>query len=693
MKSRTILLISIGILVYFSLSVYHTRQVKKYPDNAAKTGEKTDWIQITTAGKNKDNSRPDPVSGSAKKDKITKQSELLEQNQSAVDGKFNILRQQLQTASEEKEKLQKKLEEERSLKKNLALKVNDLHARISHQQSQLQKINTQLQDRQQTLERALLTIEHLTGDNTSLKEQLQKQKVSGSQLDSLKMSLLGKTEAVATANDRIAALSVRSEQSAADLAEAQKTITLLQSLLAVSQSEKEQAVLNKLRYKDELSRSKTDNKKRLAETGSLQNKLKELKSLLAVSEARLNKAQLKAEAMFRYGQEQSGKLAPATQEIEMLKARLDEKNKLLQSTEQQLGVKQAELKSLASLQKQVEKDSRALAEAVQRIEELAGELQSKDDQLLQKEALIAELNTTRNEAQAQVKEIEKTSVAQATEITNLQQSLTGLYDEKNQLQALLDKTAREQAQITANNKEYRAQTGKVSQELQTLKEQQQKLLSQQENLQATLKKKEITIKKISGQLEQTRQSAKQLKHVQKELVSKNKALTEAEKKITQLNRRHEKAQNSLVKAEAAFKNLERSLQEANRDKTTLAAAHSEEIKQLKDSLEAKDKTIAQISDEISLRSNEMQKKSLELEKVRQENLNAAAPNSELEKKSNMPDQAGDQLQSAREEIKALKTELDQREQAFSSMRDEFSSLQAKYELLQKNREEKINQPD
>ncbi len=676
MTPRTLLLITIGILVYFSLSIYHSRQLEKYPDKGERNEKPGDWVQITTSGSMMDSSQPEPFSDSGKNDNTVKQS--------GREGKVNILRQQLQTASEEKEKLNNVLEEERSQNKNLKLQVDDLHSRLSHQQSKLHETNTQLHEKQQALEKALSKIVHLTDQNTGQAAQLQEQEVNGSQLDSLKKSLISKAGAVSKANKRIAALSVRVEQLNEDLAETNKSINRLQSSLAASRSENTKVVLKQQMLEEELARSKAENEMLLAKTGGMHNRLKELNTRLALTETRLSKTQLKAEAMFHYGQEQNKKFAPSSQKIEKLLARVAEQEELLIKTEQKLDAKQAEIENLTGMQDKFEEVSNALGEAEQRIESLSAEMVKNADNLLQKESFISELNSALGEAQTKVKESDITSEARKAEISNLKQSVTNLQNEKAQLQEQVNKTTGEHAQLTANNKKYQAEVQKFSRDLQSRNTEFQSLLSQQEKLQAKLKETEIAMEKMNKKLEQKKKMEQRLKGVQKELTGKNKKIAQAEDRITELDRQNNKNKNSLAKAETTIKKLEASLQEGNR-KNTQATEQLDEIRRLKDIMEEKDAKLMLLTDENFRLSGEIQTISIELDKIKQGKQDRAGLYSELGDKSNRLSESENQLRLARQEIEALNAELENREKSFFSIRDEFFNLQARYDSLTKEK--------
>lgn len=74
--------------------------------------------------------------------------------------------------------------------------------------------------------------------------------------------------------------------------------------------------------------------------------LQEARTRAVIAEEELNRARLKAEAMFKFGQEQSRLLAPARQEAELLSARLQETSGKLRQAEQQISVLRAEVSTL-----------------------------------------------------------------------------------------------------------------------------------------------------------------------------------------------------------------------------------------------------------------------------------------------------------------------------------------------------------
>lgn len=106
-------------------------------------------------------------------------------------------------------------------------------------------------------------------------------------------------------------------------------------LLEKTREEKQQAVDGARVLREKLTPTRQEQEHLLAEIDRLQTELKESRARAAIAEGELERARLKAEAMFRYGQEQSRQLAPSRQEVEILKARLQETTgKLLQAEQQ-----------------------------------------------------------------------------------------------------------------------------------------------------------------------------------------------------------------------------------------------------------------------------------------------------------------------------------------------------------------------
>lgn len=129
-------------------------------------------------------------------------------------------------------------------------------------------------------------------------------------------------------------------------AELRQTRTLLQArdeelrqaLLQMdrAQAKQQQAEENAGRWREEKAPIRSEQERQLAEIERLQTELKQARTRAAIAERELERAQLKAEAMYRYGQEQSRLLAPARQEAEILKDRLEETKNQLHEVEQQV---------------------------------------------------------------------------------------------------------------------------------------------------------------------------------------------------------------------------------------------------------------------------------------------------------------------------------------------------------------------
>jgi hypothetical protein len=103
-----------------------------------------------------------------------------------------------------------------------------------------------------------------------------------------------------------------------------------------TQEEKQQAVESASRLLEGLPPIRKEQERQLVEISRLQTELKEARARAAIAEGELERARLKAEAMFRYGQEQSRLLAPSRQEVETLKTRLQETSGKLLQAEQQI---------------------------------------------------------------------------------------------------------------------------------------------------------------------------------------------------------------------------------------------------------------------------------------------------------------------------------------------------------------------
>lgn len=129
-------------------------------------------------------------------------------------------------------------------------------------------------------------------------------------------------------------------------AELFQTRTLLQNreeelrqarlLLEKTREEKQQAADSARTLREKLTPTRKEQERQLTEIDRLQTELKGARARAAVAEGELERARLKAEAMFRYGQEQRRLLAPSRQEVEILTTRLREASGNLLQAEQQV---------------------------------------------------------------------------------------------------------------------------------------------------------------------------------------------------------------------------------------------------------------------------------------------------------------------------------------------------------------------
>jgi len=327
-------------------------------EKTQKKGSQDDWVQLTIEGRDKEENKnsqpsPSPDRESLPDNMLSSEHDLSvlpEQYRDGEDERSNSLRQLLQTAGEKNVKLRQRLERETETNKQLAQQVSDLQSRLSQRRDELRETNSLLHHKNQALEQAVSNVAELSDQKSSLEEQLQKLEATADRADLIKSAKQTKSM----------------EDIESRLADAEKTIVRLQSKLTSSQAENEKQNRSGRALNNELLRVQKKNKQLLAEAGSLHTRIDNLKSRLSALENETKKADLKAEAMLRYGQEQARMLAPFQEKIDLLKKSLAEQEELLAQTrreldlnregklklQEQLNAKQAELDKLKELYEQ-----------------------------------------------------------------------------------------------------------------------------------------------------------------------------------------------------------------------------------------------------------------------------------------------------------------------------------------------------
>ncbi len=326
MKPRTVLLIGLAVLVYFSLSLYHSHQLGKIPGAAGLTkgrsqpaGERKNstWVQVSTLPENGNRTAEQTVEPNA---------EPREAIQIHAKKTMALVARQRITALEQ-------------ALANREVRTADLQQQLKKDKEQIARQRAALR---QAAQRSDIFSQN-TGNSNSLITAQQ------AEIQQLEAALQAKTDGLATANARIKALAARLKHAGVNLATTERIIAPLQRSLVQAQARLANATMR-----------------------------------LAVMQEETNQARLKAAAMLRYGQKQDRRLAPSRLEIDTLNTRLRRKQEILAAAEdeisalknkqqqlhRQLATSQAESKKMKDVNNRLMVTSSALRRAEDRIKTL-----------------------------------------------------------------------------------------------------------------------------------------------------------------------------------------------------------------------------------------------------------------------------------------------------------------------------------
>lgn len=728
MNTRIKLLIGIGILVYLSLSLYHHRQVKNIRDSSSPGAERppialqkqdSGGVQLSTTEEEQEQVHVKSGPVDQKKEETQQQRKTTpelqpEQHRPTWDAEIISLRQQIQTISQQKEWFNNTLQEKKRENEHLTRQTKDMMSRVASLQSNLNRNNSVLQDKDKDLLQAHETIKSLQQERAELNRQLYDSHENSQQLETLKASYHSKAHDLEQAIERIISLSERVQQSELNLAESNKTIEVLHTSFSSEQAEKEKAILDLQEANEAQARIKTENKKLFAEIGSLHKQLKEMKSSLAMMEEKTDRAQLKAEAMLRYGQEQSKLLAPSKMEAENLRLQLNEQYDNLDKAEEALsGLKESKEQLSAQL---VEKDltiqelsdkvsqlqfvTESLAEAKRNIEDLINQLNEKSEHITAQETSLSELTLSLTAAQSSSKTAEQEIESLETELSTLQVELASERKENESISTELEHAKSSHDQLQSTLQQISSHSENLAQESAVTTEQLQSALAEITSLESALADKTTQVDQLSAGVEQAQITAQQLLDAESSNTTLTETLAQAEEKINQQELNITEIQTQFEASRSEVNELNQSLENAReneKDKTIIAELHKE-ISQLENQIADQAQVLVAATDNVSLLENAKQDLTTELNEAKQKITEFSALENELAQTTEALNEAKQKKQAANEMVKSLRDELEQQktrnvisEEDFATLKQEKDDLQDELSTLRKEKIELQNE--
>ncbi len=446
MTSRTKTWIGIGVAIYLVLTIYHGCQVKKQ-EQSTKTIKITDNIAVVGADTGNDKNAPLAHSPAKQKIKVAVKkltdSESLSLSVAKRDSLISELQAQLlqsgkQTAQLEKSIKQAKVDAQTKLVSSsfkdkqtatLQSSLDDLKQQLTLKEEMLSKKNVALQKANASIARNMSgqiqlgsELKKLTEKERQLESQINEAQAKVSLLESTKEELLKKGSAIKEANKRILSLALINEQSGANLSNAESIIDQLKRNLSEVSLDKDTAEQVAEKQKEELLALRKEKQTFQNEIGNLHARLKDARAKLGIKKVELEKAQLKAEAMFRYGKEKDTQLEPSIQEIVLLKSNLNQKEEVLDTKLSEIKTLTEENKRLTGLTGQYKG---TIEEKSTKEKENTKELAEKNRQLYANEKVITILKSAVDNSKKSVAESQLTNDALAQELSTVKELYNG----------------------------------------------------------------------------------------------------------------------------------------------------------------------------------------------------------------------------------------------------------------------------
>ena len=367
LSPRAILFLSIGTLAYISLAAYHSnykknhplpeqhallsheqdsikglnQQIAEYKSKLAQTQEEETELRKQLAEQRAWNNTA----------KIEKQSDALHQQIAQLKELLKKQKQETLAKSTETQKISQELanrdrtiqalqKDLDGIKKKVSTAAGAGNEKIQLLQKELteknqaladllkarESLQNELKQRQDKLSQAANYTAALTQEREKLKHALVLSQTKIHKLVKIRQNLEEQSEGLATANDRIVQLAKRLEQSEANLTTAQKTIAALTAAKDRALEEKRAAEQSLQKLTANLNKEQADQEEQQNKISALEARLSSATTKIVTLENALKRAELKSDALFKYGRETERQIAPYEQTAATLQKQLSERN-------------------------------------------------------------------------------------------------------------------------------------------------------------------------------------------------------------------------------------------------------------------------------------------------------------------------------------------------------------------------------
>ncbi|MCL7488279.1 MAG: OmpA family protein [Desulfobulbaceae bacterium] len=705
MTPRITFFIIAGIVVYISLSLYHWGQVKNIPEKGKQKGAQStltkekgekNWVQVTTS--------PGATAESAKKiipavpaangEQKTRQPPASstgtppEVPPAAGDKSPAAPVRPEQTMDDENKELLRTLQHERSINHRQSLEINKLNAQILSLRNELEDTAARLREKDGALEelRAQIPGPAAEPQETDAKDR---------QIRILKSTLASRLDALDKANERITGLAERLDRAGSALAESENAAARLRSLLSDTESAETTARLEADALDKKLKQAREDRERSLAQTSRLHAQLQQAETRLARLEKELDKARLSSEAMLRFGQEQREFVTPFRQQIEILNARVEDKNSELldaedeiarlrdqeRSLHEEIDALRREIANNAALSEKLQQGSRSLEASQKHSAELTEQLKALAEQLNARDALVSSLKKELDDARKAEQEAAQQSERLQEETERGQQELA----QAAQAVAALEQRLIASADRLQNLEDEFAAARKDNEQLSANIIKKEKLLeaarTESDQLASRLKEKEEQLTAAENARKTTQAALQKLedaRHAAAQADSHRENET-----ITGLQQALEAAEARLSEADSEISSLKKSLADVE-DQLARATPTDElhqEIDLLRQRAAERDKRHAAAEQRIATLQDENRLLREKAGAAEQEAARAVELAAELERKAAELDTIQKRIATLENEAADLQAELDRREKAFFTMEEEHASLQKERDRL------------
>ncbi|XP_076469593.1 LOW QUALITY PROTEIN: uncharacterized protein LOC143299932 [Babylonia areolata] len=415
--------------------------------------------------------------------------------------------------------------------------------------------------------------------------------------------------------------------------------------------------------------------------------LSQLQEELQGKETCLSQLQVRLEERDSAQSHMQGQFLEKDSCLSQLQDQLKEKDSSISQLQEQLHEKDS---SISQMQEQLHEKDSSISQMQEQLQEKDSSISQLQEQLLEKDSSISQLQEQLHEKDSSISQLEEQLQEKDSSISKLQEKDSSISKLQEQLQekdssiSLLQEQLHEKDSSVSQLKE---KDSSISQ----LQEQLQEKDSSISHLQEQLQEKDSSISKLQEQLQENDSSVSQLQEqlqekdssisqLQEQLQEKDSSISQLQEQLQEKDSSISQLQEQLQEKDSSISQLQEELHEKDGSILQLQEQLQEKdssILQLQEQLQEKDSSISQLQEIISQLQEELQEKDSSIsqlqEQLQEKDSSISQLQEQLQEKDSSISQLQEQLQAQDSSISQLQEQLQEKDSCVSQLQEQLEA--------------------